>query len=195
MSELDSLYLRVHLTKHAYEKYMASQAADARDFSDSMPWLSKARMHGPGFVPERINEIGRASRKLSVSEEISHWANGFAGSSLYDESTETWRFCIFQLAENYEDFLDFLPTVRAVCWFKDRPGIDFILLYPYFWGYGDYYTALIELMEGASAITGSTHMGVLLSRQFLDEANAFIESVAPTDQDSGTKNGGPPVVL
>jgi hypothetical protein len=40
MSEPDSLYLRVRLSKQAYRRYLASEALDARDFSDWMNWLS-----------------------------------------------------------------------------------------------------------------------------------------------------------
>ena len=47
MSEPDSLYLRVHLSKQAYERYLASPGADARDFPDWMDWLGKVQMHQP----------------------------------------------------------------------------------------------------------------------------------------------------
>jgi len=134
MSEPDSLYLRVRLSKGAFERYLASKAADADDFDDWMPWLGRARMHGLVFTREKIAEIARGVRKRSTAEEIAGWTKddwAFARSH-YDELTETWRFGVANFSENYQEFLVYLPPLRAVGRFKDLPGADFMLVYDHF---------------------------------------------------------------
>src|SRR5262249_21670875 len=94
MSEPDSLYLRVRLSKEAYRRYLDSVCADARDFADWMDWIGKAKMYGEGITQSDIGEIGQRSSKRKTSEEIDAWASDAwnIGKSEYDEATETWRF-------------------------------------------------------------------------------------------------------
>ncbi len=178
MSEPDSLYLRVRLSKQAYERYLASPGADARDFPDWMDWLGKVQMHGPGFTPERIAEIGRETGKCSPADGIAAWTSSdwAMGKSAYDEATGTWRFGILQFSENYLECLGYLPPLRAVCQFKDRPGVDFMLVYNHFWSPGEY-MALFEFTEGASTFAGSSYMGVPLPKHYAEEASAFIDAL------------------
>jgi hypothetical protein len=116
MSEPDSLYLRVRLSREAYQRYLESVCADARDFSDWMDWVGKAKMYGDGITENDIREIGERSSKRKTGEEINAWAMDAwnMGKSDYDEATETWRFGMLQFSENYYDFLEHLPLFRAV---------------------------------------------------------------------------------
>ena len=116
MSEPDSLYLRVSLSKQAHQRYLASPCADARDFSDWMDWLGKAKMYGGPFAPEKIAEIGEGAPKHLTAERIETWTGDLwsIAKSDYDEATETWRFGILQFSENYYEILEYLPVLRAV---------------------------------------------------------------------------------
>jgi hypothetical protein len=185
MSEPDSLYLRVRLSKGAFERYLASQAADARDFDDWTTWLGRARMHGAVFTREKIAEIARGVRKRSMAEEIAGWTNdawAFARSH-YDELTETWRFGIANFSENYQEFLEYLPPLRAVDRFKDLPGTDFMLVYDHFWN-AHRYTVLLEFANGASRIVGSPGQGAPFPERLAEEARGFVGSFA-ADVDAG----------
>lgn len=184
MSEPDSLYLRVRLSKTAYEQYLASPAANAGAFSDWMEWLSRAEMYGPPFTPEKIDQIGRRAGTRSVAQEIDAWtANTWAmAKSIYDEATETWRFGVLQFSENYQEYIALLPPFRAVCRFKDRPGADFMLLYSHFWDPGCY-TALFEFSEGASVIAGSPGTGAPFPAQYAEEADVFLSSLIPSEDE------------
>jgi hypothetical protein len=181
MSEPDSLYLRVHLSKPAYERYLANEGFDARDFPDWMSWLTRAKMYGPPFTPERVAEIGQSVRRRSPAEELKAWTtNAWAiAKSDYDEQTETWRFGILQFSENYSEYLEMLPPLRAVDRFKDRPGVDFMLVYNYLWSPG-HYTVLFELNDGRSTIVGSPGQDVPLPERYREEASAFLESLVPS---------------
>ena len=179
MSEPDSLYLRVRLSKGAFERYLASKAADATDFDDWMPWLGRARMHGLVFTREKIAEIAQGVRKRSVAEEIAGWTKNpwaFARSH-YDELTETWRFGIANFSENYQEFLAFLPPFRAVDRFKDLAGTDFMLVYDHFWN-ANRYTVLFDFADGASRIAGSPGQGGPFPERLANEARGFVGSFA-----------------
>jgi hypothetical protein len=183
MSEPDSLYLRVRLSKQAFERYLASATADARSFGDWLPWLGRARMHGFVFTPDKIVEIAQGVRKRSTAEEINAWtADAWAiARSDYDEMTETWRFAIAQFSQNYREFLEYLPPLRAVDRFKDLPGIDFMLVYNHFWS-SSRYTVLFEFAEGASRIAGSPGQGVPFPERYAEEARAFVGLLVPAGE-------------
>jgi hypothetical protein len=83
---------------------------------------------------------------------------------------------VLQFSENYGEYLEMLPSLRAVDRFKDRPGVDFMLAYSYLWSPG-HHTVLFELSEGQSTITGSSGRGVPFSERYREEASAFLESL------------------
>ena len=180
MSEPNSLFLRVRLSKQAYERYLASPCADARDFSDWMDWLGKVKMSGGPFAPEKIREIGERSSKRTTGEDIHAWTRDdwAIGKSDYDAATETWRFGILQFSLNYYEFLEYLPVLRAVDRFKDRPGVDFLLVHNFLWT-PDYYIVLFEFADGASAIAGSPAQGVAFPTTYAGEAATFLTSLIP----------------
>jgi hypothetical protein len=180
VSEPDSLYLRVRLSKQAYQRYLASPCADVRDFSDWMDWVGNAQMYGSGITPNDIRAIGERSSKRKTSEEVAAWAADAwnIGKSDYDEATETWRFGMLQFSENYYDFLEHLPLFRAVDRFKDRPGVDFLLVYNFLISPDDY-VVFFEMTEGRSVIAGSPGQGVNFPNAYAEEAATFLTSLIP----------------
>jgi hypothetical protein len=181
MSEPDSLYLRVRLSKEAYQRYLESVCADARDFSDWMDWVGNAQMYGNGISESDIREIGERTSKRKTGEEINAWATDAwnMGKSDYDEATETWRFGMLQFSENYYDFLEHLPLFRAVDRFKDRPGVDFLLVYNFLISPDDY-VVFFELTESKSVIAGSPGQDVAFPTTYAEEAATFLTSLIPS---------------
>jgi hypothetical protein len=149
---------------------------DARDFSDWMDWLGKAGL-GDFFTAEKIAEIGRKARKGSTADMIQAWTEAPV-SSEYDEATETWRLGIPWFSEEYVEYLELLPPLRAVGRFKDRPGVDFMLLYNYFFDPGDY-IVLFEFTGGASVIAPG--QGFPYPERYAQEAGVFFKSMAPPE--------------
>jgi hypothetical protein len=96
----------------------------------------------------------------------------------YDEATETWRFGMLQFSENYYDFLEHLPLFRAVDRFKDRPGVDFLLVYNFLISPDDY-VVFFEMTEGRSVIAGSPGQGVNFPNAYAEEAATFLTSLIP----------------
>nr|WP_315245226.1 hypothetical protein [uncultured Albidiferax sp.] len=139
MSERHSLYVRVHLSKRAYQKYMDSPCANAGDFGDWMACFAGVALSGGPLTAARVAEYARrGGPEVSVGTFVAQWCAEpeNAATSRYDEATETWQFCVLQFSENYGEFLEFLPSMRAACFFKDRPGDDFLVVYPFIWDTG-----------------------------------------------------------
>jgi hypothetical protein len=180
MSEPCSLYLKVRLSKAAYESYLASPCVDARDFGDWMDWLAKAEMAGGPMTPDDVREIGQTSQPVPVTEVIHAWtSNEWAmGKSIYDESAEVWQFGILQFSENYHEYLVNLPFLRGVDRFKDKPGKDFLLVYPYIWDPHEF-ELLIAIDEGSSVIAGSRGERASIPAEFLSEAERFLNGLMP----------------
>jgi hypothetical protein len=180
VAELDSLYLRVRISKEAYLRYLDSINLDARDFSDWMDWIGRAKMHGPPMTAQDVAEIGETTGKAPVAETINSWTeDDFAiGRSVYDEATETWRFGVLQFGENYRDFLEWLPTLRGIDRFKDRPGTDILLVHDFLIRSSEY-IVLLEIGEGTSRIAGSPGQEVPFPIAYAKEANAFLTDMIP----------------
>jgi hypothetical protein len=139
MSERHSLYVRVHLSKRAYQQYMDRPCAHAGDFADWMVWLGGVALSGGPMTAAKVAEYARrGGPDGSVGNFIAQWCAEpeNAAASHYDAASETWQFCVLQFSENYGEFLEFLPSMRAACFFKDRPGDDFLVVYPFIWDTG-----------------------------------------------------------
>jgi hypothetical protein len=143
-------------------------------------WVGNAQMYGSGIMPNDVREIGERSSKRKTSEEVDAWATDAwnIGKSDYNEGTETWRFGMLQFSENYYDFLEHLPVFRAVDRFKDRPGVDFLLVYNFLISPDDY-VVFFELTQGRSVIAGSPDQGVDFPKAYAEEAATFLASLIP----------------
>jgi hypothetical protein len=153
---------------------------DTRDFSDWMDWIGAAKMHGPGLAPDAIAEIGKRTRKRPAVEAIRSWTEDTwsIGRSVYDDVIETWRFGVLQFSQNYGEFLEFLPPLRAIDRFKDRPGADILLVYNFIWR-PQTYTVLFEIREGSSVIVGSPGRGTPFPADHAEEAGEFLNAMIP----------------
>ena len=161
MSEPSSLYIRVKLTQESLEVFKASPLAAPSRYSDWRPWLDSRKFHGE-ITDEDIqnmnpsNEIARFpvhtfGDYLSL---LSQDTSAAPVQSRYDASSNTWTLCVMGLSENYKEFILVLALLRGIELYKDLPGEDFILIYPYFWekNAGAYANAYVSLSPGSSRL-------------------------------------------
>ena len=94
----------------------------------------------------------------------------------YDEATEMWQFGVLNWTMNYHQCLVNLPFLRAVCYFKDRPGADFLLVYPWIYP-SDGHEVCYRLDQGCSKFVAQPAEG------WQADAEAFLNTLCP--QDSG----------
>lgn len=148
MSEPSSLYMRVTLTQENLNALYASAAALPKHYDDWLAWLATKKFHGAITTADiqtmdaaELNTFGAYIQTL----ERAAWAGARAH---YDATTRRWTFGVLQLSENYRDFVQALAILRAAAHFKNLPGDDFILIYPYIWG--DPPGAYVEIAQASS---------------------------------------------
>jgi hypothetical protein len=149
MSEPSSLYLRVRLSEAALEAYKQSQPSTPSRYTDWQPWLVTKTYNGQ-ITDADIAALNFANDK-TCGAYVAAWSGDvYAGpaASHYDSATQTWTLVIAGCSENYREFIEILSVLRGVAVYKDVPGEDFILIYPYFWGGAP--EAYLVLTQGAS---------------------------------------------
>ncbi|WP_157288392.1 hypothetical protein [Uliginosibacterium gangwonense] len=175
MSEPNSLYVRVHLSKDAFERFLKSQTVAASHFNDWMPWLGQAEVYGGPLSEQWLAEVSEGHQPGTVEDALAAWVDdGWAmARSVYDEATETWMFGCLQFSENYGEYMVYLPLMRAVEAFKDRAGDDFMVVYPRIWGPTDCHVVCISLSQDGGALCDE------FSPRMRAEADGFLQRLFP----------------
>jgi hypothetical protein len=169
MSEPSSLYLRVTLTQKNLDALMASRVALPKEYDDWLSWLTTKKIHG-AITAGEIEQCNAADTRTfgayinALEREM--WAGARAQ---YDAATQRWTLGVLQLSENYFEYIEALAILRAVARYRDLPGDDFILIYPYLWG--DPPNAYVELAQGTSKFIAE------IPAPALAEANAGLKKV------------------
>lgn len=170
MSEPSSLYMRVSLTEKNFENFKNSLPVLPNFYNDWLPWLSSKKYYG-NITDDEIQKMTHQPDDVkSVGDYVSFLTQDiYAGpsQSLYDAASNTWTLCIAGLSENYKEFISVLSILRGVEKYKDLPGEDFILIYPYFWlEHPEKYTnAYVVIRNGESRIVNE------IPAKAIDEAN------------------------
>lgn len=152
MSEPSSLYLRVTLTQENLDALMASRVALPKEYDDWMPWLAKKEFHG-SITVDKIETFNASSTQTFGAYINALTQDMWAGArAQYDAAIQRWTLGVLQLSENYLKYIEALAILRAVARYKNVPGDDFILIYPYLWC--DPLNAYVELAQDASKIVG-----------------------------------------
>ena len=99
MSEPDSPYLRVRLSKEAHQRYLESPFAPMpATFPAGWTGLAKPRCMATASQRTRYARLASDRPGARQPEEINAWATNAwnMARSEYDEATETWRFGMLQ---------------------------------------------------------------------------------------------------
>jgi len=179
------------------EAFRQSQLAAPRQYDDWQTWLSSQKFYGaisdediqaiepPDAMQQStiarmfasglgraLPEIPAENRPLLVDEYLDFTVKSiFWGPSRsdYDTESQTWTLCIPQHSENYGDFIRELAILRTVAQYKDLPGEDFILIYPYFWGGSP--NTFVTIHQGSSILKNEA------PAQAIAEADAALQSL------------------
>jgi hypothetical protein len=168
MTEHWSLYARVSLSANALAAYRRSPIARATDFEDWLPWLPTQPYYGP-----RMTQADIATIASSVSlETAGDWIDdversSFGARSAYDPAAECWTLMAPFFSEAFREFIQAFAVLRAAARFKDRPGNDFILIFPLFWDSGG---------VGAGIAQGSSTLWDPLPQDALAEASSALRA-------------------
>jgi hypothetical protein len=136
VSEPRSLYARVTLGAAALAAWRAAPVGRATDWDDWMPWLAVQSYSGPRMTPADIAAIARRpDPRLRTNGDWIDAVAGFGARAAYDAATQRWALMVIEYSENYREYIEALAVLRGAARFKDRPGDDFVLIFPYMWGY------------------------------------------------------------
>src|SRR5262249_49259310 len=171
MSEPSSLYMRVRLTAKNLEAFKNSLLIAPSHYTDWQPWLHTRTYYGE--ITDAEIQGMEFSEVLSVGEYLSLLLQDVYASpsqARYDIASNTWTLCVMELSENYKDFILVLSILRGIAAYKDTPGEDFIIIYPYLWTdnsemYVDAYVTLT---------TGNSQMVNEIPAEAITEANQML---------------------
>lgn len=161
MSEPSSLYMRVKLSEDGLSAFKTSPLAPPRAYNDWHDWLKSRKFTGKITAGDiRTMEPPTAADLAATANRVAT-ASGQAGTAVasskaptvddylasmlanpqmgpsrvhYDSISNLWTLAIAQCSENMREYIEILSILRAVAKFKDMPGDDFILIFPYLWG-------------------------------------------------------------
>jgi hypothetical protein len=169
MSELSSLYARVRLSEAALRAFVESRPARTAAYGDWRGWLDRASFHGT--ISDAEITAMPAGAEPSVRAVLDALCRPLDESSRerYDPVTQTWTLAVLQFSENYGDFIDTLTIIRAIAAYRDLPGDDAILIYPFLWG-GEP-EAYLRIAEGTS------HFEPQAPGDVIAEANACFQQL------------------
>jgi hypothetical protein len=159
MSEPSSLYVRVTLSEAAMSSFRQSPVSLPGEYQDWLPWLETQKFYGE-ITNADIEELGqnpgiRPKDIATAGEFLDFFAEDTAGTRIvHDTSTGLWTLRMLEFSENYYDYIETLAILRALAKFKDLPGEDFVLIFPYLWG--DEPTVYLSIRQGSGELIAPT---------------------------------------
>jgi len=175
MSEPNSLYARIQISKKAKNDYLESKIASPEKYTDWSKWLENNEYNG-SITQDEINNMkfpgSTDNREFIYGWIESEFTEGF---SEYIEHEKTWVLSMIEFSENYFDYVKCLHSLRSVDNFTDNESGGFILIHSYLWGDTDSDVA-IKIGKGESVILDSVPQDyVAEARKHLDQRMAILE--------------------
>lgn len=170
MSEPSSMVARVRLSESALAAFKESVPALPSQFQDWQPWLANRTYYG-NITDAEIQSMTQ-DNIATVEKMLEVWLGAPQmnnGREQYDAATQTWTFGILQCSENYYDFIEALSWLREIARYKDLPGEDSILIFPYLWGGSP---------EAYLVITsGGSHFSDEIPEEVMEQASAEMAEI------------------
>lgn len=183
MSEPSSLYIRVTLSEAAMSSFRQSPLALPGEYHDWLAWLGTQSFYGEitdaGVKELDQNPCIRPKDMATAGEFLDFFAEDTAGTRItHDADTGLWTLRMLEFSENYYDFIETLAILRALAKFKDLPGEDFVLIFPYLWG--DEPTVYLSIRQGSSELVSeppeeSIAEGKVAMKALMDEITASMD--------------------
>lgn len=136
MSEPNSLFVKVHITKDNFDKFLKSKPTTPKLNNDWIEWWNSRKMYGKTELQEKDLYCYEDLTNESI---INDWINikETLSFSDYDVENEIWHFGIILFSENYGNMIPGLAFIKSVSEFKTECEEDFAIVYNFFWGEDD----------------------------------------------------------
>jgi hypothetical protein len=161
MSEPDSLYVRITMSAQALRAFRTSAPASPLDYDDWLGWLATRKWHGSITAEELVAQAAQDMPKggTSVGNVLDGLCNGIPAQYAYSADTNRCTLLVALFSESYDDFIVTLAMLRAAAKFKDLPGDDIVLIFPYFWD--ETPGICLRIQQGASTFLTETPTEVM----------------------------------
>ncbi len=156
MSEPNSFFAKIHITKDNFDKFLKAEPETPEFNNDWVEWWNSKEMHDKTDLQENnlycyddpnnetiINGWKDAKQSLTFSD--------------YDIENEIWHFGIIMFSENYNEMIPALAFIKSVSEFKKENKEDFAIVYDYFGG-DKYICAYINYENGKAPFDNSIQL-------------------------------------
>lgn len=133
MSELNSLFAKIHISKENFNAFMNAKPTEPKLDNNWLAWWDSKEMYSKTELQE-----GSVYCYQDPSNEV--LINGWKETkqtytfSDYDLKNEIWHFGIIMFSENYSEMIPGLAFIKSDAEFKQENESDFAIVYSYFWG-------------------------------------------------------------
>ncbi|WP_394774750.1 hypothetical protein [Flavobacterium sp.] len=133
MSELNSFFAKIHITKDNFDSFLNSKPKMPTLNSDWLEWWNLKEMYNNEDLQEGNLYCYEGSTNESIINDWLESKQSLAFSD-YDIKNEIWHFGIIMFAENYLEMIPGLAFIKSVAEFKTENKDDFAIVYSYLWG-------------------------------------------------------------
>ncbi|MCF6404874.1 hypothetical protein L3C95_18385 [Chitinophaga filiformis] len=133
MSQLNSLYVRLKISKDNLERFFQAKPIEAAVDQDWTAWWDSRDMYSKEplskiyFYEKDTNrdilQITPNDARIGKDEQM-------------EEGDEYWTFCVVFFSENYTESLAMFTWLRSIAPYMEADGEGVALLYDFFWGSG-----------------------------------------------------------
>ena len=133
MSEPNSLFAKIHITKDNFDNFQKSKPMTPKLDNNWLEWWNSKEMYNKTDLQEKnlycydeptndsiINGWKEAKHSLTFSD--------------YDLENEIWHFGIIMFSQNYTEMIPGLAFIKSIAEFKNENKEDFAIVYNYFGG-------------------------------------------------------------
>lgn len=136
MSEPNSLFAKIHISKDNFEKFLTSKPQKPKLDNDWLQWWDSKEMYGKSDLQEKNIFCYEDATNAEIIEGWKEAKESLTFSD-YDVENEIWYFGIIMFSENYFEMIPGLAFIKSVSEFKTENKDDFAIIYSYFWGGND----------------------------------------------------------
>jgi hypothetical protein len=133
MSEPNSLFARIHLSKERFETFLAAPPKPPVLDANWTNWWNTRKMYSPHPLSENdLYAYNAASNKAILDGWMENKNTGTFYD--YDETGQTLNLGLIFFSENYGEMIPMLSFILSLAEYKENNPDDFCIVFPFFWG-------------------------------------------------------------
>lgn len=172
MSELNSLFAQIHITKNNFETFLKAKPTEPKLDENWVQWWNSKEMYNKSELQEKdMRCYEEPTNELIINGWIE--AKESLTFSDYDAKNEIWHFGIIMFSENYFEMIPGLAFLKSVAEFKNENTGDFSIVYNYFWGDEDV-SAFINYENGKGLFDNKVQSKSDVNNQSLKYTDAYL---------------------